>query len=146
MLYCSSRSNSPIRSLAVAAPRSERTSLITRSIAIPACAPYCVTADSIRCLASSIFMAYYSFGHDGQMFDRFFKIAVFLEDLVAQPIAAEKSFWILGDHLSKCVDIHRAKLPSDGAPIALRQPDRPERSWAGGRSSLRGRYGRGRKH
>jgi hypothetical protein len=38
--------------------------LITRSIAIPACAPYCVIADSIRCLASSIFMGHPSIHHD----------------------------------------------------------------------------------
>src|SRR6478752_1967829 len=44
------------------------------------------------------------------MLDSFFDAAVFLKDLIAESIAAEESFGILGDHLAKSVNIHRLRF------------------------------------
>ena len=43
---------------------------------------------------------------DREMLDSFFDAAVFLKDLIAESIAAEESLGILGDHLTKSVNVH----------------------------------------
>jgi hypothetical protein len=44
------------------------------------------------------------------MLDGFFDAAVFLEDLIAESIAAEESLGIFGDHLAKSVNVHRSRF------------------------------------
>lgn len=51
---------------------------------------------------------------DAKMFHGFFKAAAFLQNLVAETVTPKKSFWILGHHLAKCVNIHD-ECPKDGA-------------------------------
>ena len=52
---------------------------------------------------------------DGQVLDRFFEIAAFLEEFIPKPVTAEKALWVFGDHLSERIEIHACLLVSDGA-------------------------------
>jgi hypothetical protein len=52
---------------------------------------------------------------DGQMLDRFFKTAAFLDELIPEPVTTKKALWVSGNHLSECIKIHTGLLMSAGA-------------------------------
>src|SRR5262245_35231351 len=61
---------------------------------------------------------------DAQMFYSLFKAPAFLQNLVTETIATKKSFWILGDHLAKRIDVH-GRYSRYGNIIALQLFDEP---------------------
>ena len=63
---------------------------------------------------------------DGQMLNRFFKIAAFLDEFVAKPITAEKASWVFGDHLSEGIKIHVTHLMIAARMIPLRFGREPD--------------------
>ena len=63
---------------------------------------------------------------DGQVFDRFFEIATFLDKFMSKPVAAKKALRVFGDHLSERIKIHVGLLVSTRRMIPLhgrREPD-----------------------
>ena len=63
---------------------------------------------------------------DGQVLDCFFEIATFLDEFMSQPVTAEKTLGVLGNHLSECIKVHAGLLASLGRMIPLlgrRAPD-----------------------
>ncbi len=47
---------------------------------------------------------------DGQVLNRFFEIATFLNEFIPEPVTAEKALWVFGDHLSERIEIHTGLL------------------------------------
>jgi hypothetical protein len=52
---------------------------------------------------------------DGQVLDRFFEMAAFLDEFISESVTAKKAIWVFGDHLSECIKIHAGLLVSAGA-------------------------------
>ncbi len=65
---------------------------------------------------------------DGQVLDRLFKIATFLNEFVPESVTTEKALWVFGDHLSERIKIHTVLLVIAGHMIALGRRREPARS------------------
>jgi hypothetical protein len=63
---------------------------------------------------------------DGQVFDRFFKIAAFLDEFIPEPVTAEKALWVFDDHLSERVEIHGILPIRAGHMIPLQRRREPD--------------------
>jgi hypothetical protein len=57
---------------------------------------------------------------NGQVLNRFFETAAFLDEFVSEPIAAKKALWVFSDHLSERIEIHAGSFVSAGRMIPLR--------------------------
>jgi hypothetical protein len=64
-------------------------------------------------------MGWIQLGGDSQVFDSFFEIAAFLNELVSEPVTAKKSLGVFGDHLSERIEIHAGLLVSARRMIPL---------------------------
>jgi hypothetical protein len=64
---------------------------------------------------------------DGQVLDRLFEIAAFLDEFIPESVTAEKSLWVFGDHLSEGIKIHAGLLVSAGRMIPLQGRREPAR-------------------
>lgn len=58
---------------------------------------------------------------DGQVLDRLFETAAFLDEFVPEPVTAKKALWVFGDHLSERVEIHTGLCFDAGRMIPLRE-------------------------
>ena len=63
---------------------------------------------------------------DGQVLDRFFETAAFLDEFIPEPVTSEKALGVFGDHLPERIKIHVGLLVSVRGMIPLsgrREPD-----------------------
>jgi len=65
---------------------------------------------------------------DGQVLDRFFEIPAFLNEFIPEPVTAEKTLRVFGDHLSERIKIQAGLLVSAGRIVPLQGRREPVRS------------------